>query len=795
MKVLSQFKIALACVAVTLLLGSCEQVGEDSVTELDLTSFQIGSTTDKASVTTLTSPTAAGAAEQPEQVVTLIAGFVPVSAFASSDAQAIAQAVQQPTDPDAIVDILKGNPDNLQVVSLPATSIIRVANPTEDTGPWVLVAFGTRRAVNDITELTTMPNSPIIWGGIALDPSEPNRAAIANKGLVLGGQAKINLQQLFCGDATHEPENSCPKERTVKVQLEWLSGEDDDGDVRQLEILRNSFNFETRSADTDALVYSLVTTVTTMGNKDIPYLTIGELTSNTLKFSRFRETEINLTGTLVDEDASGDGDEMVPLDETFSWSAEVLNGDGCAAYAHQTQDITLASVVVRLHVMLEGSNCAAPSEPPRPVEELAVSKSHVCVRTESNSIYCWGNNADGQLGQGHNDGPVGDAPQEMGNNLPAVLLQNGGVAQQLSSGPGDHQCVATEAFPYCWGDAEEGQLASGNTDSYIPLRPWIVGPSLTGSTGNNAEYRPTKMYIGETSTYGIDGDTQLAKSWGSLGESGGWLGLGLNPGPPKTGQDGPPMGQMIDNNDLDVSIKFMAAATRSVCVVNTADQLLCAGTRSKGQTLSGEDSNNQDNKLMMRDVGGETITQLSAGEEHHCALLESNQVKCWGHGNKGQLGQGNGNNWGDAPEEINLPPAVDLGTGWTPVQVAAGLTHSCALNDVGRVKCWGSNNSGQLGLGVANSRGNAADQMGDNLAEVPISNVTNIAAGEDFTCALTQPGYVRCWGKNEEGQLGLGITNANLGRTLAELEGMEEDNVYVNIGGINSERMPAYTLP
>ena len=92
--------------------------------------------------------------------------------------------------------------------------------------------------------------------------------------------------------------------------------------------------------------------------------------------------------------------------------------------------------------------------------------------------------------------------------------------------------------------------------------------------------------------------------------------------------------------------------------------------------------------------------------------------------------------------------------------IAAGFAHACALLDNGTVKCWGRNNFGQLGVGDTTNRGNGIGQMGDNLPTVDLGTnrtATAITAGGFHTCALLD-NNTACWGDNFNGQLGLGDT-------------------------------------
>jgi alpha-tubulin suppressor-like RCC1 family protein len=88
--------------------------------------------------------------------------------------------------------------------------------------------------------------------------------------------------------------------------------------------------------------------------------------------------------------------------------------------------------------------------------------------------------------------------------------------------------------------------------------------------------------------------------------------------------------------------------------------------------------------------------------------------------------------------------------------VAAGDGQTCALTHSGGVKCWGNNPAGQLGDGTTISRLKPVDVVGLT------SGIAAISAGSGYTCALTDSGGVKCWGKNNYGQLGDGTTHRRL---------------------------------
>jgi E3 ubiquitin-protein ligase HERC3 len=110
---------------------------------------------------------------------------------------------------------------------------------------------------------------------------------------------------------------------------------------------------------------------------------------------------------------------------------------------------------------------------------------------------------------------------------------------------------------------------------------------------------------------------------------------------------------------------------------------------------------------------------IAAGGVHTCALLLKGYVKCWGSNGAGQLGLGDVQFRGDAPNEMgNDLFAVDLADGIPAVQLGAGGAHTCASLNDGRVKCWGYNGVGELGLGDTSHRGDEPGEMGDALSAV-----------------------------------------------------------------------------
>lgn len=159
---------------------------------------------------------------------------------------------------------------------------------------------------------------------------------------------------------------------------------------------------------------------------------------------------------------------------------------------------------------------------------------------------------------------------------------------------------------------------------------------------------------------------------------------------------------------------------------------------------------------------GETkslIGQIGSGVDHNCMLFVSGELKCWGSNYYAQLGYEDTNNRGDNWDEMGyLLPQVNVGTDEVIIALSVGGYHTCVKLDTAKAKCFGSNVYGQIGQDFYNYRG---AEMGDTLPYINFGsdlNLTSINAGHDHTCALFTNGLIKCFGRNDYGQLGLGNT-------------------------------------
>jgi len=338
---------------------------------------------------------------------------------------------------------------------------------------------------------------------------------------------------------------------------------------------------------------------------------------------------------------------------------------------------------------------------------VSAGAHHTCAVREDATLWCWGANASGQLGNG------------LALDLPgptAVVLA--GDAVSVSAGQSAHTCaVLVGGEVWCWGDNGAGQLGDG-TDQGSAL-PVQVAPLASAAS----------VAAGGTHTCAVL-DSGAARCWGA-GDSG-ELGHGL-----LTGSFEPVV--VADAT----RISTLAAGPGLSCAATLDGTSLCWGANGFGQLGVGD---TEDRSQPSPQVGLGDVRAVAVHATHGCAVTNAGGVWCWGGNFWGQLGT-------STTDATSWPQAVGGLT--EAVDVAVGQAHSCAVVADGAVWCWGRNAGGALGDGTGQ----------DHLLPVRVLGLTDavaVTAGERHTCALTSTGAVWCWGVNWYGQLGDSTTQDRL---------------------------------
>ncbi|KAM9862854.1 hypothetical protein ACI1US_01215 [Leucobacter sp. BZR 635] len=320
--------------------------------------------------------------------------------------------------------------------------------------------------------------------------------------------------------------------------------------------------------------------------------------------------------------------------------------------------------------VIGGTRVELPALPEEAYVAATTGYQHSVALGTSGTAYAWGLNANGRLGNGTTAGETSPVP---------VSMPEGVKFAKIDAGSRHSLAIAADGSAWSWGAGFNGQLGTGSReDSPIPQR--VSAPDGTTFAAVSA---------GSVVSLGLASDGTLY-SWGSNAD--GQLGVG------------------IPNEDLHGSLAPMKVAAPA----------------------------------------GATFTQISAGFSHSLALSSDGKVYAWGGNGYGQLGLGDTAHR-DAPTPVGVPDDVRF------AEVSAGLLHSLAVTDDGRMFSWGSNADGQLGLLTQ-----PLQELSPVVADGATAAVsTQVRASNTFSLAFSPGGGAYAWGTNADGLEGSpGVTNS-----------------------------------
>ena len=378
--------------------------------------------------------------------------------------------------------------------------------------------------------------------------------------------------------------------------------------------------------------------------------------------------------------------------------------------------------------------------------QLSTGGYHTCLLSNQGDVRCWGQNEYGQLGRGHEEN-IGDdeCPVESVDIPPG----EGGDVVQITAGDAHTCALRSGGEVWCWGSNDYGQLGLGHTkdigdDEGLETSPVRVGDRVIQITAGR--YHTCALLR-----------TGYARCWG--GNYDGQLGLGSNDEDIGDDED-PSVSDLVHLGSVRVlRIEARGEHTCSLLQRGQEREVACWGQNDTGQLGLGHTNDIGDDELPGERVNIESsVVQLSSSYAHVCVRFEGGDIKCWGRNHVGQLGQGNVRAIGDD----DVPAAersVDLG-GSQALQISAGGFHTCVLVDQGSVRCWGENDAGQLGYGNTLPVGHDSSHLPltRNVAIGDGRLAVQVETGQQFTCVLLDDDTTRCWGINDSGQLGYGHT-------------------------------------
>jgi alpha-tubulin suppressor-like RCC1 family protein len=447
-------------------------------------------------------------------------------------------------------------------------------------------------------------------------------------------------------------------------------------------------------------------------------------------------------------------------------------------------------------------------------DAVAISASersqHTCALRAGGTMVCWGFNAVGQLGNGTTT--IALSPVAVSELTDVVAFSAGAL----------HTCaIKSDASAFCWGLNDLGQLgdtkgfdnvsalpsslvtANSSVPSKVVEKLWnfvpnapittptgtVTVPPITTTTtiactdtptalvtptalldaGGGVSFNMTGFVRGVANTiYSYLGSvvnstaTNIVWTWGD--GSANSSGTSVDKIWTKPGVYNASLQSLIGgvsatgNKQVAMAGEPISASKsfRHTCALKPDGTVACWGDNSIGQLGNG--STAVSNFTGTQTVAGLTgVIALTTGAEHTCALKTGGSVVCWGGNSLNQLGDG-------TAVGKTVPVAVSNLTGVTAI--AAGKFHTCAIKSTPSVTlvCWGSNSARQLG-----DTTNTSSAIPKTAIVLTGNLVVAVTAGDEHTCALINNGTVKCFGRNDKRQMGIGSATPTQLNTVSGL--------------------------
>ncbi len=385
-------------------------------------------------------------------------------------------------------------------------------------------------------------------------------------------------------------------------------------------------------------------------------------------------------------------------------------------------------------VVFNGSNASALE--PWEAEgwtQVSADFQNTCAVTSSQALYCWGSNSDGQLGSST---VTYSSPLPVAAKADGALLGKSILSMDVGVG---HVCViASDNNAYCWGRNEYGQLGNNSTAT-------SADPVAVDTTGVMEGAVLVSISVSQDQSCAIS-DSGHAYCWGAnyYGQ------LGNN----STTNSPVPVAVNTNGALQGKTIKAIDAGLWYTCAIASDNQAYCWGNNGSGQF--GDNSiANSSAPVAVDTTGvlqGKTVLSLSAGSSSTCAIASDNQAYCWGNNNTGKLGD-NTTFSSTVPVAVNKTGVL---AGKTVKSISTGYGNACVIASDDQAYCWGRNDNNQLGN---NSTANSLVPVAiDTSGALRGKTVQAISVGLDHACVIASDDQVYCWGDNNAGQLGNGMS-------------------------------------
>lgn len=342
---------------------------------------------------------------------------------------------------------------------------------------------------------------------------------------------------------------------------------------------------------------------------------------------------------------------------------------------------------------------------------LSIAENHACYRSAQGVLVCWGGDV----------GPDGGYVARVNPQLVATA----GLPVQVTTNSDDNCILDTSGDVYCWGWDDAFQRLGADTTTPQPapgIRVVSGAVALVGTVTPNTN-QCARMTEGSVTCWGY---TPICDP--TIADSGVYF-YKTTPAP---------------RPDLEPVFDTLALGQGFACGVRAGAVECCGSLLGNGTPLSTSISA----ALVPAAIHGRATAVAAGPLATACALIDDGTAQCWGWNKSGGLGDGTTTNRWSPVTVLGLTSAT---------QLAVGSYHTCARLADGTARCWGDNSHGELGDGTTTQRPTPVAVLSSSGTGV-LSEIVDLHAGYDFTCALLTSGDVYCWGWNDYGQVGDGTT-------------------------------------
>ena len=387
------------------------------------------------------------------------------------------------------------------------------------------------------------------------------------------------------------------------------------------------------------------------------------------------------------------------------------------------------------------------------IVQISAGGEFTCALIENGSIYCWGQNSYNQV--------EGDESDELSSSTPnpyyVNITENGNFAS-FDSGNSNICAITKSSDIRCWGsntgsiDSFFARTASkityienSATRKLLAPQGWGIRDYSIANLPPGISYDSFVLEINEsansTSPISWTIDTIDNSYQGSIDLN--VIEITTYSGSKSSWTNG----ISYQNSESELPFIDVDVDHRHSCAIKKNGQLYCWGSNSYGKLGDGTTSRKLSPSLVRFDDEATRVTKVSTGYDSTCTITDESRVMCWGRNQYGELGIGTTEN-----SQALYPVEVLLPWNYDAVDIITGKNYACTLLENGQVWCWGHNTYRQLGNSSTPSNIHSKIPVRVDIPEGRIA--VSIKSSQHHTCSIMDDGSMYCWGREYNGNMG-----------------------------------------